>query len=652
MVIRIMLMVPLYAVASLIALFSLEAAFVIDVIRDIYEAFVIYCFFQLLIGYMGGERSLLILLHGRPPKDAVFPFTLFRRELDLSDPYVFLFMKRGILQYVQVKPILAIVTLILKALGKYNEGDLAAKSGYLYVSIVYNFSICLSLYCLAMFWMCINSDLKPFRPVPKFLCVKGILFFSFWQSIGVSILVAAGAIRHLGPYTDSERISVGLTDTLICFEMPLFAIAHLYAFSFEDFVDPRASFVARMPIKYAIKDSFCIKDVVEDSKATLRGEGMDYREFEPSEGFLHQGTGRERRIRAGLRYAEGGKKKYWLPNQVSAEPRGRLARGFNQDDEVYAPLLEGQAASVVHAAPDLQPPAFLLGSSNVAEGFDLPFGDLDEADEELFKDSKKYLFGDYNYPVIDASSEYARRLMWEEEERILRDEHSAYYTPISGPRRIPNPSYGAVSQTPVSVNARSPDYERLIDHDLPPDDGSGNVRLGWTKPRATTSSERPSPQIRIRQEFAKNSPSSSSSSTPSVTSPRKSARGNAPPVKDKVLPPDAVDLIVEDEVAAETTTKERRSGAPGPPLRKIYRRGYVVNDEDGNSSKREVEIERDPPHVDPRTIRDGESEVIVQGGEERLVIPETRGEVVVETEMPSHVKGVFSPSDDDPNPWA
>ena len=62
------------------------------------QAFVIYCFFQLLVGYMGGERSLLILLHGRPPKAAVFPFTLLRRELDLSDPYVFLFMKRGVLR--------------------------------------------------------------------------------------------------------------------------------------------------------------------------------------------------------------------------------------------------------------------------------------------------------------------------------------------------------------------------------------------------------------------------------------------------------------------------------------------------------------------------------------------------------------------------
>lgn len=37
MVIRIMIMVPLYAISSLIALFSLEAAFFIDAIRDIYE---------------------------------------------------------------------------------------------------------------------------------------------------------------------------------------------------------------------------------------------------------------------------------------------------------------------------------------------------------------------------------------------------------------------------------------------------------------------------------------------------------------------------------------------------------------------------------------------------------------------------------------
>ena len=37
MVIRIMLMIPVYGISSLISLFSLNAAFVIDAIRDIYE---------------------------------------------------------------------------------------------------------------------------------------------------------------------------------------------------------------------------------------------------------------------------------------------------------------------------------------------------------------------------------------------------------------------------------------------------------------------------------------------------------------------------------------------------------------------------------------------------------------------------------------
>ena len=117
------------------------------------------------------------------PKEPPFPINFFRREIDPSDPYLFLFLKRGILracsvklfcchllklfetEYVQVKPVLAVITVILKAVGKYGEGNLTASSGYLWISIVYNTSICLSLYCLALFWICVNDDLKPFRSV-------------------------------------------------------------------------------------------------------------------------------------------------------------------------------------------------------------------------------------------------------------------------------------------------------------------------------------------------------------------------------------------------------------------------------------------------------------------------------------------------------
>ena|SRR5258707_14645575 len=63
-----------------------------------YQAFVIYAFFQLMISYLGGERSLLIMLYGRPPKRHIFPVSLFVKELDPSDPFTFLFLKRGILR--------------------------------------------------------------------------------------------------------------------------------------------------------------------------------------------------------------------------------------------------------------------------------------------------------------------------------------------------------------------------------------------------------------------------------------------------------------------------------------------------------------------------------------------------------------------------
>ncbi|KAJ3899947.1 DUF300 domain-containing protein [Lentinula edodes] len=634
MVIRIMVMVPIYAISSFISLFSLEAAFFIDAVRDIYEAFVIYCFFVLLLSYLGGERSLLILLHGRPPKDPPFPVNLFRREIDVSDPYTFLFLKRGILQYVQVKPILAIATMVLKACGKFNEGDLRANSGYLYVSIIYNVSICLSLYCLAMFWICVNDDLKPFRPMPKFLCVKGILFFSFWQSIGVSIIVAAGAIKHLGPYTDPESISLGLTDTLICVEMPFFAIAHIFAFSHTDFIDRDKTFIGRMPISYAFRDAFGVKDVVEDTKTTLRGEGMDYREFEPSEGFMHQGLGRERRIRAGLRYSKGGKRKYWLPTFSAAEPPGRIERGVDrvvqkvagrdQAEDVYAPLLQGQAEDVVHLAPDMIDDSDelvdLWSSSRVGveEGFDLPFGDLDDDDEALFAHCKRYLFGDYNYPCIDASTEFARAAIWDEEERILRDEHGAWFSPIRGSKGLVNIQQRHVPGGYGAMGTSNRQYvddvreERVIDMELEREERkvTGAVKMQWarnknqTRPSGsgsrspqTGNGSRPtshSPNVRVRVESAGSS-STPGASTPSRTPagspgasrlrslPNPLSRSNSSNNESRTppLPPDAVDLVVE---ASEDDDPKKR-------LRKVYRRGFVARDEQGHPDERgEIEV--------------------------------------------------------------
>ncbi|KAJ1024823.1 hypothetical protein NDA16_002863 [Ustilago loliicola] len=463
-VVRLLLMVPIYSIASVISLYSLQLADIIDLFRDLYEAFVIYCFFNLLIEYLGGERSLIVLLHGRRPQEHIFPANLFLHDMDASDPYTFLALKRGVLQYVQVKPVLAVATLILKAAGKYEEGKISPTNGYTWVSFTYNVSVFLSLYCLGMFWKCLNDDLKPFRVTSKFLCIKGIIFFSFWQGLGISILVAAGLIKKVGPVYDPEYISMAIQDFMICLEMPIFALGHAYAFSHTDYIDQFAHYAARLPVYYALRDCIGMYDVVSDSLTTVRGTGYVYQTFEPSEGVIHQPLARERRSKAGLRYTQGGKGKYWLPQRGTGDirdatrgarhqgPLKKLRRYINDKRmqlEGHAPLTPAEADEIIHEDPDLaqeqehserspllRHPKDAARSAvrHAGEGLDffaerqldsdeeaedLRFDDPDSDEEEAYKRSRALNFGDYAYPNIDITREQARNNRWEQDDEIV-----------------------------------------------------------------------------------------------------------------------------------------------------------------------------------------------------------------------------------------
>lgn len=372
-------MVPIYSAASWASLMSQDAAFYLDPLRDVYEAFTIYTFFQLLINFLGGERSLIIMMHGRPPRKHLWPIDRCLPKVDISDPHTFLAIKRGILQYAYIKPILAVATIVMKLTGIYQEGYLGLTSGYLWAGILYNLSITLSLYALALFWVCMSQDLQAFRPVPKFLCIKLIIFASYWQGFGLSILQKLGAISNNVPGYTADNLAAAIQDALICFEMPLFAVGHWYAFSWKDYADVTIS-AARMPVKYAVRDAFGPRDLIEDTRETFVGKHYEYRVFDSGDNVIahEESASRFARMREGMRYERGGKGKYWIPQPGEINSR--------------TPLLAG--ASIPSSAAKMS--SARGGMERYDDDNALEKENLDSEDERLFADAKALEFGDWN----------------------------------------------------------------------------------------------------------------------------------------------------------------------------------------------------------------------------------------------------------------
>lgn len=78
-------------------------------------------------------------------------------------------------QFVIVRPVCSILMITLQVLGTYPS----------WVSwtftIILNISVSVALYSLVLFYHVFAKELEPHKPLAKFLCVKGIVFFCFWQ---------------------------------------------------------------------------------------------------------------------------------------------------------------------------------------------------------------------------------------------------------------------------------------------------------------------------------------------------------------------------------------------------------------------------------------------------------------------------------------
>jgi hypothetical protein len=149
-VIRILVICPVYAISSSLALGLGKDGAYAEIARDVYEAFVIYSFFNLILEYSGGETDCIYQIENEPQlrwpcplcflkprtRDArFFSLCLFPSsdELYLSLSRLMRFCHRGVLQFVIIKPIVAGMDIIMIATNN------KSKLGYeIFVFIVYN----------------------------------------------------------------------------------------------------------------------------------------------------------------------------------------------------------------------------------------------------------------------------------------------------------------------------------------------------------------------------------------------------------------------------------------------------------------------------------------------------------------------------------
>ncbi|XP_062859869.1 transmembrane protein 184ba isoform X2 [Trichomycterus rosablanca] len=273
-IVRILFIVPIYAFDSWLSLlfFTNDQYYVyFDTVRDCYEAFVIYNFLSLCYEYLGGESAIMAEIRGKPIESSCVYGTCCLWGKTYSIGFL-RFCKQATLQFCVVKPLMAVVTVILQAFGKYRDGDFNVASGYLYVTIIYNVSVSLSLYALFLFYFATRDLLSPYSPMLKFFMVKSVIFLSFWQGMLLAILEKCGAI----PKINSAEVSVGegtvaagYQNFIICIEMFFAAVALRHAFTYKVYMDKRLDCHGRSApmksISSSLKETINPGDIVQDA---------------------------------------------------------------------------------------------------------------------------------------------------------------------------------------------------------------------------------------------------------------------------------------------------------------------------------------------------------------------------------------------------
>ena len=265
-IIRIMLMVPIYAVDSILGIVEHEHAAGIALVRDTYEAYVLYNFFQLLMSFVGGDQGIVDLWNKfngpRATMPHMAPFSWIWGPFRLNKSTVTLW-RWLLVQYMVFSPLCTLIIFVGKRDGLYEPESWSFSDLHLYLTIAQNVSVTMAFTALFYFYLASKKliPMKPHHPTGKFIAVKLVVFLSFWQGIVVGLLGSHGVfptgIRRFLFTWHPRKQSVGATEEAIenlltVAEMFITAVLHHFVFSHHEYTTK--AIVAKTKAKLSIED--------------------------------------------------------------------------------------------------------------------------------------------------------------------------------------------------------------------------------------------------------------------------------------------------------------------------------------------------------------------------------------------------------------
>jgi len=271
-IIAIMWMIPIYSISAWFGLIFVHAQTYLSLIKDFYEAYIIYTFLSFLIAVLArGNRNAVIDLlaqhadHLKPPirfkfwaKKQPFASPRHKAEAVLDQCQIFT------MQFVLVRPVTSIILIICDAI---HESSWDYRYPQFYIMWIVNISIFFALTGLVRFYHVVKNDLNWMNPFAKFLCIKGVVFLTFWQGVVISFVANAVFNEGVDNFNAAEW-SKQAQSFLICLEMFFFAITHCFVFPTDEW-EPGYREKTKRRIKAKFGDNLAIRDFVKDVKLVM-----------------------------------------------------------------------------------------------------------------------------------------------------------------------------------------------------------------------------------------------------------------------------------------------------------------------------------------------------------------------------------------------